>query len=115
MVETKNLKTDPRKQPLSKPAKCRPLGGYTLSKTQRKTTQKSPTSKRQRKAQEGTQPPSIGSTDVLTSVESRREVENRRRERKCTDEKKTQSVGQSDGFTLEQNRPLHNYTDGDVG
>ena len=58
MVGTKNLKHEPRKRPLSNLAKCRPLGGYTLSKnTAENFTKVSPFKTPREKAQESTQHP----------------------------------------------------------
>ena len=46
--EWSKTKNETPKTPLSRTIKCRPLKGYTLDKTQRKHTPKSPSSKRQR-------------------------------------------------------------------
>jgi len=46
--EWSKTKNETPKTPLSRTVKCRPLKGYTLDKTQRKHTPKSPSSKRQR-------------------------------------------------------------------
>jgi len=94
MVETKN--TPKNKTPLNW-TKCRPLGGYTLSKAQRKTTQKIPLQNANEQGVSEHSTPCVGSTDVPHRSNHAGKGGRRERKEKSTDGNKTHSVGSTDG------------------